>query len=69
MWNYKTKLHLGGLTLRSTRTQPQAAGSYHPGITFASSSLISSAAGGAGYRCALVSFNIQRPGSRSIRAG
>jgi hypothetical protein len=35
-----------GLTLRSTRTQPQAAESCHPGCTFASSSLISSAAAG-----------------------
>ena len=39
------------LTLRSTRTQPQAAGSCHPGNTFTSSSLICSAAAGP------VSFN------------
>lgn len=37
---------VSGLTLRSTRTQPQAAGSCHPGSTFTSSSLISSAAAG-----------------------
>ncbi len=35
-----------GLTMRSTRTQPQAAGSSHPGYTFNLSSLISSAAAG-----------------------
>jgi hypothetical protein len=46
MWNCKTKLHLGGLTLRSTRTQPQAAGSYRTGSSFTSSSLISLAAAG-----------------------
>jgi hypothetical protein len=45
LWSIAQFLHIG-LTLRSTRTQPQAAGSCHPGGTFTFTSLISSAAAG-----------------------